>query len=242
VESSRTSFFSSSYLSQAASYYTYGERIVHLLFMNPVASESKSKRKFRDLKQSSSSDSSASPSSTPISKAQRTRESAEMSITKDDLLQLRLDLKNDLKFEIKEQMNQCIVPLVAKVSKLEFSVEVLDRKLRANNTLLHGVPNIPNESADALICYLSELWKKLGVTHQILLNDVYRLGKASTSGPRPLLVKFLRMLDKREVISKRKEAAKLKIFINGDCTALQQFEKKLLNTHLKSMKVIDGSI
>jgi hypothetical protein len=195
--------------------------------MNPETLESKSKRKFRDTRQSNSSDSSNSPSTTPVSKAQKTLESSEMAITRDDLRQLRLDLKNDLKSELKEQINQCIVPLVVKVSKLELSVELLDRKLRANNLLLHGVPNISNESADLLSCYLGELWKKLGLTQPILLDDVHRLGKASSSSSRPLLVKFVRMLDKNEVISKRKEAAKLKIFLNEDGTTLQQFQKKL---------------
>jgi hypothetical protein len=55
------------------------------------------------------------------------------------------------------------------------------------------------------------------------------------------MVKLLRAIDKKQILTKRKAAAIIKIFINEDCTALEQFQKKLVNTHLKAMKEMDGT-
>jgi hypothetical protein len=143
--------------------------------------------------------------------------------------------------ELKEQLEELISPLVAKVSKLEAAVEQLDRKFEANNLILHGIPTLTIETTESLVNYLEGLWKKLGVGHTITLDDTYRLGRPHSSGTRPVMVKLLRAIDKKQILTKRKDAAKIKIFINEDCTALEQFQKKLLNTHLKAMKEMDGT-
>jgi hypothetical protein len=108
--------------------------------------------------------------------------------------------------------------------------------------LLHGIPVIVSETTERLLSYLDDLWNKVGVTERIVLDDAYRLGKPSTSGPRPVLIKFLRMIDKKKILSKRKDIAKLKVYINEDCLALKQFQKKLLNTHLKAFKDMDDTV
>jgi hypothetical protein len=200
-----------------------------------------SKRKFADLNISNSSEDSASPIKTPVLKHQRSSVSTAMALTKDDLIQLRLDLKTDLKTELREQLSIYVAPLAAKVTKLESAVEALDRKSRAKNVILHGIPNLQNENSDVLNCYLIDLWKKLGLSQQLILDDVYRLGKSSATGSRPVLAKFLRTMDKKLILIKRKEAAKLKVFINEDCTVMEQFQKKLLSTHLRAIKDVDGS-
>jgi citrate lyase gamma subunit len=200
------------------------------------------KRKFADLNTSNSSEGSASPINSPALKHSRSCETATMSITKDDLVQLRLDLKSDVKAELKEQLSKYVAPLVAKVDKLEAAVEALDRKSRANNIILHGIPSLQNESSDVLICYLNDFWKKLGLSQQVILDDVYRLGKASPSGSRPVLAKLLRSMDRKAILTKKKEAAKLKVYINVDCTVKEQFEKKLLSTHLRALKNSDGTV
>jgi hypothetical protein len=201
-----------------------------------------SKRKFADLNHSNSSEDSASPIKTPVLKHQRSSVSTTMSLTKDDLIQLRLGLKNDLKTVLREQLSNYVAPLVAIVAKLESAVEALDRKSRPKNVILHGVPNLQNENSDVLNCYLIDLWKKLGLSQQIMLDDVNRLGKSSATGSRPVLAKCLRSMDKKLILNKRKEAAKLRVFINEDCTVMEQFQKKLLSTHLKDIKDVDGSV
>jgi hypothetical protein len=203
--------------------------------------DANSKRKFADLNKSNSSEDSVSPTTKPVCKAQKYHNSS-MSLTKEDLVQLRKDFQSDIKVELKEQLAQCLSPLMAKVSKLENSVENLDQKFRAKNLILHGIQPLASETNASLAILLDNLWIKFGLTQPIILDDVYRLGNNSIPGARPLLVKFLRTLDKKQVLLQRKEAAKYKIFMSDDCTPLQQFQKKLLNTHLKSFKETDSSV
>lgn len=209
--------------------------------MNSKLPDITSKRKYADLNNSVSSENSSSPSPKPVSKVQKTLVTGAMVLTIEDLKQLRLDLNSDIKVELKDQLEQFISPIVAKISQLEASVEQIDRKSRSNNIIIHGVPTLANENTEALASYVEALWKKLGVAESLILDDIYRLGKPSTTGARPVMVKFLRMMDKKRVIVKRKEAAKIKIFINEDCTAQEQHQKKLLSTHLRTMKDLDAT-
>jgi hypothetical protein len=212
--------------------------------MNTPASNSlvaKSKRKFSDLNNSNSSENSASPSPKPLCKVIKSTETRDMGLTKEDLQELRADLKSDMEAELKEQLVQCLNPLLTKVSKLEKTIEMLDKRSRSKNLIIHGLPVLDGETSTKLIGHLNSLWVKLGISQQIILDDVYRLGSRLTSGSRPVIVKFLRTLDKKLVLSKRIEATKCKVFINDDCTPLEQFHKKLLNTHLKAMKEADDT-
>jgi L-lactate utilization protein LutC len=101
--------------------------------------DANSKRKFADLNKSNSSEDSVSPTTKPVYKAQKYHKSSSMTLTKEDLVQLRKDFQSDIKVELKEQLAQCLSPLIAKVSKLENSVENLDQKFRAKNLILHGI-------------------------------------------------------------------------------------------------------
>jgi hypothetical protein len=167
--------------------------------MNTPASNSlvaKSKRKFSDLNNSNSSENSASPSPKPLCKVIKSTETRDMGLTKEDLQELRADLKSDMEAELKEQLVQCLNPLLTKVSKLEKTIEMLDKRSRSKNLIIHGLPVLDGETSTKLIGHPNSLWVKLGISQQIILDDVYRLGSRSTSGSRPVIVKFLRTLDK----------------------------------------------
>jgi hypothetical protein len=110
-----------------------------------------------------------------------------------------------------------------------------------NNLIIHGVHEpSERENCATLVMLLEDLWKNLNITSTILIDNVYRLGRGTRA--RPILVKLVRNIDKQIIVSKRKEAARRKIYINEDLTQLQQFQKKLLTTHLQSLKLLDPDI
>jgi hypothetical protein len=98
-----------------------------------------------------------------------------MTLAKDDLVQLR----KDIKLELKEQLAQCLSSLMAKISKLGNSVENLDQKFRAKNLILHGIQPLASETNANLAIFLDNPWIKFGLTQPIVLDDVYRLGNNS---------------------------------------------------------------
>jgi hypothetical protein len=101
--------------------------------MNPSNSNTldlSTKRKFADLNTSNSSENSISPSNKPVCKLSKSSAPSDMALTKEDLVQLRNDLKADMKAELKEQLSQSLSPPLIKVSKLEQKVELLDKKSR----------------------------------------------------------------------------------------------------------------
>jgi hypothetical protein len=182
----------------------------------------------------SSESSEGSPTVKPVLK----RRSAMEPLTKNDLMDLRSALKKDLKEEFASHLQ----PLVMKVSKLESAFEVVQQNIRANNVIIHGIQPTPTESTDSLMQTISELMKDLGAGEGVLINDIYRLGRKGQSTQQPLLVKFLRNIDKKKLMEKKKLLSAKKIFLNDDLTPLEQFNKKLLTTHLKAMKSRDNSI
>jgi hypothetical protein len=168
---------------------------------------------------------------------QSSKRKTEMALTKTDLENLRANINTDLGVNL----NLALAPIVTQITQLSISVQRLERADRANNVIIHGVPpTAGKESSSDLVKVLESLWIKMGINTSLLIDNVYRLGKGSKAGP--VLVKLVRNLDKQVVLAARKEAAKLKIYINEDLTPLQQSQKRQLNSHLRTLKIADPEI
>jgi hypothetical protein len=163
----------------------------------------------------------------------------EMGLTKEDLQELRNDLKEDLKQELSRHLQ----PLATKVLKLESAVERVEKTLRANNILIYGLKQGRSESITDLVSAADTLWTKLGLVEKIQIDNIYRLGRQNNDGtPRPVLVKLVRNLDKKVIMAKKNNLIKEKIFISDDLTPMEQFQKRLLQTHLRAIKASDPDL
>jgi hypothetical protein len=89
---------------------------------------------------------------------------------------------------------------------------------------------------------VNDLLREVGIKESVPINDIYRIGRQGHSYTMPMMVKIVRHIDKRMLMEKRSLLRAKKIFLNDDLTQLEQFNKKLLKTHLKAMKVKDPSI
>jgi hypothetical protein len=194
-----------------------------------IPSEFSAKRKTKAHHSSDSSE--GSPAQIITTKRRSTMEP----LSKSDLIELRAGLKMDLKEELATHLQ----PLVSRISKIESVVESLQRQVRTNNVIVHGIPADTSENTKKLLVILDNLFKDIGIAGSVLVDNVFRSG---SSIPRPLMVKFVRQLDKRSILEKRKELSAKKIYVNDDLTPLQQFNKKLLTTHLKARKSTDPTI
>jgi hypothetical protein len=202
--------------------------------LNPTVDLTRPKRDRSYLDTSGSSEGSeTSPSTKPPLHKKR----LEMALTKADLDLLRANISSDMK----EHLRTELTPLANQIAAIDSTVQRLERSERVNNIIIHGIPEpSERESSAGLVKLLEDLWKELNIMSPILIDNVYRLGRGTRA--RPILVKLVRNIDKQIIISKRKDAGRRKIYINDDLTQLQQFQKKLLTTHLQSLKASDPDV
>jgi hypothetical protein len=63
---------------------------------------------------------------------------------------------------------------------------------------------------------IGEFYKQLGISGNPDYNDCYRIGKPSASTNRPILLKLLRLRDKKLIMSKKKNLKGTTIYVNDD--------------------------
>lgn len=94
--------------------------------------------------------------------------------------------------------------LTKKVAELELKVEDMEQYSRVNCVEIHGVPQEPHEDVVGVV---KAVGKSLDMDISDLMIDAcHRLGKRSgpSSSPPGIIVKFVRRLDKEELLRKRR--------------------------------------
>lgn len=126
---------------------------------------------------------------------------------------------------------------------VEQVIDKLQSANRAKNIIIHGIEEKKIETTAELLDKAAELWKSLSIT-DVIVDDIFRIGKYQDGKSRPLIVKLVRTLDKKKIQQKAREISlhKKKIFINDDLTKQQQIERKLLREYLQASKQADNSI
>jgi len=130
-----------------------------------------------------------------------------MALTLKDLEILRYQISRDLDIKLQQLINQ--------VQKINNSVNNLETKTRENNLIVYGFTEPKSETLELLLKNVDNLWTKLNVSG-ILINNAYRLGKPKDGHSRPLLLKLVRYIDKRNIRSNRAKVSKDKIFFSDD--------------------------
>jgi len=107
--------------------------------------------------------------------------------------------------------------------------------------IIHALSEIKNETLDQLVKTMEDLWSKLGVSG-ILVNNVHRLRKPKDGHTRPAIVKLVRYIDKRLIMSNKSKVLVEKIFIYDDKTKDEQQNYKLLRTKLQELKATEPTL
>jgi hypothetical protein len=194
-----------------------------------------SKRKSTCLSSSSNSDS--NETSSPVKPLFKR---LDMGLTLEDLNNLRSSIRADFKSDLKSELK----PIVLEVKAINNAINRLEKSDRANNIIVFGLKKESKESTAARIQIAKDLWKKMGLSSEVLIDNMYRLRKSShtTVNPRLLLIKLVQNLDKQLILAKKQILPKQKIFINEDKSPLQQSQEKALRAHLINLKTEDASI
>lgn len=215
------------------------------------------KRGRDQLEQSSPSPSQTEPSGknarlkSPSESAKNLESALKQSEVQNNISIMDANTINQLKSVITELLDEKFgagqQQLLPAIQKLETEQSALRKSLedekRCRNVVINGIAEEANEDMDKQIEKACKLFEKIGV-QGVIIDDVMRIGRASQGGgPRPLLVKLLRMADKKRIMKDKKKIGRAeKIYINHDLTAEQRSKEKQLRDHFKGMRTADNSL
>jgi len=131
-----------------------------------------------------------------------------------------------------------------KILDHDIRLEAIEVGIRVKNVIIHGIEETKknvsdrdgNEETFAI------LLKKMGLNDKMDYDDIYRLGKWKAGIIRPLMVKFVRMRDKKEFLSARKQLKGTTIRITEDETKLQRGRNKVFADAYRQHWNIDNKI
>ncbi|KAG8291364.1 hypothetical protein J6590_062154 [Homalodisca vitripennis] len=101
--------------------------------------------------------------------------------------------------------------LKIKTATLECKLEEYGRNVKSNSIEIHGVPEARNESLQQLMSILKKLGSKLNVNvNDWMIDYCYRIKTVpGIRRPAPIIVRFVRFMDKEEILAKKRANEKL---------------------------------
>jgi hypothetical protein len=127
---------------------------------------------------------------------------------KSEITDVRKDMA-DFKTEVMGQIG--FINSEAQLMKIEFSK--VTSQLRKKNLVIQGLREKKQESWKDLEVAIDELYKKLGIPVKPDYDDCFRLGKPNVGKVRPVLLKLIRLRDKKLIMSLTKNLKGSNIFV-----------------------------
>jgi len=137
--------------------------------------------------------------------------------------------------KINESVKETLNRNSDEVASLKLTVKQLENNNRKRNLIVYGIAEKQNETWTDLDSSIKEISTKLGFP--IDYDHAFRLGKRGQPN-RPILLKFLRMKDKLQVLGEKKKLRDNNIFLNED---LSQEERKVNSILLGKRKELKTS-
>lgn len=186
---------------------------------------------------STSSSSSGSPNSTPVRPTKLLKDSEGSKIKP------TMGLSDQDLAKIKAIMNQLLdeklEPIKQQQRDISQRITRLDKFSRDKNIIISGLEE-QGDDLESSIEAVNNLCEKVGI-QQVLIDDVFRIGKKG-SGDRPILLKLALKVDKKRLMKAAKSLRKEKIYLNDDQSQEERIVDGKLRAHFKSMKATKPDI
>lgn len=101
------------------------------------------------------------------------------------------------------------IKLTGELNNMKEEIRALEQYSHRNNLLIYGIPEDKNENINHVLRRLAASLQFEGWSTN-LIDAVHRMGKATQSQPRPIIVKFVSRLDRDDFLNKRKIRRNLK--------------------------------
>lgn len=123
-----------------------------------------------------------------------------------------------------------------KLSEIQSEIRQIDNEVRRKNIWIHGLPEVANEKWQELDSAIHDLKTKMGVPKDFDYDDVFRIGKPRVGHIRPVLMKLVRLRDKKLIMSKRGNLKGTKIFLNDDISKEIRIKDGILRKTAKKLQ------
>lgn len=156
--------------------------------------------------------------------------SKEITEIKSDVKQI----KEDLKAQVTQinLINEKITSVEKVNLNLQLQINNIERYIRQNNIIIFGVEE-NNKDLEFIIDFTTQ---KLEVSTSINdINSYYRIGNKGDK-PRPLVVKLISLLKKRELMNNARKLKGSGIYISDDLIPKDREDHKILREHWKQAK------
>ena len=145
--------------------------------------------------------------------------------------------------EIKSMISKMMEVMVtkedfAKVNPILSFAANLEKRDKMKNIIISGISEEEKEYDEIKITKVRDVFKKCGVAN-LMIDDIFRLGKPCAGKTRPMLVKLCSMLDKRAILRGTKALKGTNIYINHDLTKEERNIEKTLRTKLNEIKSLN---
>jgi hypothetical protein len=130
---------------------------------------------------------------------------------KSEISDIRQDFVN-----FRSEVFQKISVINAQVQSLKLELKSVATQIRKKNLIIQGLPEKKDETWMDLEKSVTELYEKLGISVKPDYDDCFRLGKPQLGKVRPIILKLIRLKDKKMILSQTKKLKGTNIYVNED--------------------------
>lgn len=150
---------------------------------------------------------------------------------KSDISSIRKDL---VKYQ--SEVFDKISELSTQVRCLKLELKNVSTQIRKKNLIIQGLPEKKDETWMELEKAIQDLYTKLGISVKPDYDDCFRIGKIQPGKPRPIILKLIRLKDKKMILSQTKKLKGTKIYVNEDHDKEDRRKLSILRTKEKELR------
>jgi hypothetical protein len=137
---------------------------------------------------------------------------------------------------VKNDLSKKVCSLEVEVTNLKRDLQRANSELRKRNLLIEGIPEKTGEIWKDTEQHVKDLFKKIGIPENTEFDECFRIGKPIPGKVRPILLKLMKLRDKRLITSNCKHLKGTKIYVNEDLTKEQRTMNAILRKKQKELK------
>lgn len=115
--------------------------------------------------------------------------------------------------------------------------QLTDRVQRSRNLVISGLVTADVNGTDNYINAVNEMCDRIGVDRPLIIDNIFRLGKTPCPNKQTkLLVKFVRQIDKKNIIENSRKLRQEGIYISDDLSVEERNKCWLLRSYFRIMQ------
>jgi hypothetical protein len=137
---------------------------------------------------------------------------------------------------VKCDLSRKVNTLEAEVANLKSELSRANTEFQKKNVLVEGITEKKLETWIETERQIKDLFKKLGIPESTEFDECFRIGKTTEGKVRPILLKLIKLKDKRPIMSSSTKLKGTNIYVNDDLTKQQRITNAILSKKQKQLR------